>query len=228
MRSSGRLFGLGSDAAAADLAAVGLVRLAAGERSGAAAGAPPWLWQVRAASFADSWLAFADPAAPGLRVPAGAVLRAVVHRAAELALRTCDGDGPAALDRLGRQSAEARERCRRADAAHPAEPVALTLVWHGVQAATAGRDHAGETERETHGRRIAERCEAYVRHHHRRQDTLALTLSCARSAASALVELGDGDPGRAAACLEEYATRSMPHAGPAPLWVPGRPGQLTS
>ncbi|MGV9268308.1 hypothetical protein ACWDRR_26995 [Kitasatospora sp. NPDC003701] len=207
---------------------MGLIRLAAGERLGEAAGDPPWLWQVRAASFADTWLAFADPAATGLRVPAEAVLRAAVHRAAELALRVCDGDGPAALDRLGRQSAEAHERSRRADTAHPAEPVALALVWHGVQAATAGGEQAAETERESHGSRIADRCEAYVRHHHRRQDLLALTLSCARSAATALVELGGGDPGRAAACLEEYATRSMPHAGPVPLWVPGRPGQLTS
>ncbi|MFF1907732.1 hypothetical protein [Kitasatospora sp. NPDC058218] len=207
---------------------MGLIRLAVGERSGEVAGAPPWLWQVRAASFADTWLAFADPAATGLRVPAGAVLRVLTHRAAELALRTCDGDGPAALDRLGRQSAEARESSRRVGAAHPAEPVALTLVWHGVQAATAGSELGAEAERESHGRRIAERCEAYVRHRHRRQDTLALTLSCARFAATALVELGGGDPGRAVACLEEYATRSMPHAGPAPLWVPGRPGQLTS
>ncbi|MFJ9950694.1 hypothetical protein [Kitasatospora sp. NPDC091207] len=223
---SGRLFGLGSDTEAADLAAVGLIRLAAGERSGA--GAPPWLWQLRAASFADAWLAFADPAAAGLRVPAGAVLRAVVHRAAELVLLTGDGDGPAALDRLGRESAEAHERARTADASRPAEPVALALLWHGVQAATAGSGPGAAAERESHGRRIAERCEAYVRRRHRRQDTLALTLSCAWAAATALVELSGGDEGRAAACLEEYATRSMTQAGPVPLWVPGRPGQLTS
>ncbi|MFD9598248.1 hypothetical protein ACFWA9_36565 [Kitasatospora sp. NPDC059973] len=222
---SGRLFGLGSDTDAADLAAVGLIRLATGERLGA--GARPWLWQLWAASFADTWLAFADPAAPGLRVPAGAALHQLVRRAAELVLLTRDGDGPAALELLGRESAEAYERSRCSDTAHPVEPVALALLWHGVQAATAdGPDAAAE--RECHDRRIAERSEAYVRRRHRRQDTLALILACARSAATALAELSGEDPGRAAATLEEYAIRSMAQAGPVPLWVPGRPGQLTS
>ncbi|MFD5921231.1 hypothetical protein ACFVYP_30770 [Kitasatospora sp. NPDC058201] len=222
---SGRLFGLRPDEGAAELAAAGLIRLAAEERQSGGAGTRPWLWQMRAASFADAWLAFADPAAPGLRVPAEAVLQSVVHRAAELVLQAHDGDGPAALDRLGRQAAEARERARRDDASHPAEPDAFALVWHGVQAASAG--HGAETERELHRTRIAERCEAYVRGRHRRQDTLALVLACARCAAGALGELSDDDPGATAACLEEHAARFMRQDGPAPLWVPGRPGQLT-
>ncbi|RKT12169.1 hypothetical protein BX285_6135 [Streptomyces sp. 1114.5] len=211
---SGRLLGL--DGGAALLVAVGLVRLGAQEWLGAAAGAPGWVGGLRAASYADAWLAFGDPAAPGLRVPAPAVLRAVVGRAADLVVRSCAGDEPTALEWLGRRSAEAREQAHRDDLAHPAEPCALTLVWHGVQAAAAGA--AAD-----HDRRIEERVEAYVRDRHRRRDTLALVLGCTRIAAAALVELCEGDPERVAGWLEEDAARAMPRGGPAPLWVPGRP-----
>ncbi|MBV6699334.1 hypothetical protein KV557_19765 [Kitasatospora aureofaciens] len=214
---SGRLLGLDGDAA--QLAAAGLVRLATKELLGGAAGAPAWVWRVRASAFADTWLGFGEASTPGLRVPAGAVLRPLAYRAAELVLEARQEDGPAALEWLGLRSAEARDEARRAGAAHPAEPAALALVWHGVQAI------AEDAGRESQGRRIDERCEAYVRERHRRQDTLALLLACARIAATALVELSDGDPVQAGRCLEEHAARYMPHGGPVPLWVPGRPWQ---
>ncbi|KOV38168.1 hypothetical protein ADK60_02795 [Streptomyces sp. XY431] len=220
------LFGLGPDAGAADLVAVGLVRLAVEERLGLVEGAPPWLGQLRAASFADAWLAFADPAAPGLRVPAETVLRAVVLRAAELTLRRADGDGPAALERLGRESAGAREWAGLTEVSHPAEPDALVLVWYGVKMAMAGADPVAAAERETLGACILERGRAYVREHCRRQDMLALVLACARSAAATLAELSDGDRDRALAVLDEHAARHMAPTAPVPLWVPGRPGQL--
>ncbi|WP_371515197.1 hypothetical protein [Kitasatospora sp. NBC_01300] len=218
----GRLCGLDGDAAR--LAAAGLVRLGAQEWVGDAAGAPAWLGPVRAASFADAWLAFGEPPVPGLRVPAGEVLRALAYRAAELVLQAREGDVPAVLEWLGRRSAEAREQAGRAEVAHPAEPAALALVWHGVQAVTAD-DGGGDGE--AHGRRIDERGEAYVRERHHRQDTLALMLACARIAAAALVESCGGDPGRVDGWLEEDAARYMALGGPAPLWVPGRPGQPT-
>ncbi len=224
MRSG--LFGLGPDEGAADLVAVGLVRLAVEERLGLVDGAPPWLGQMRAASFADAWLAFADPAAPGLRIPAEAVLRAVVVRAAELVLRRHRGDGPAALGRLGRESAGAREWARLTEVSHPAEPDALVLVWYGVRMALAGDDPVGAAEREAYGADVVERCRAYVRDHCRRQDMLALVLACARSAAATLAELSDGDVDRALAVLDEHAARHMAPTAPVPLWVPGRPGQL--
>ncbi|MFD0278617.1 hypothetical protein ACFVHB_32570 [Kitasatospora sp. NPDC127111] len=220
---SGRLLGAGLDADAVRLAAVGLVRLATNEWLGEAAGAPAWVWQLRAASFADTWLAFAGPAAPGLRAPAGTVVRAVAYRAAELVLDARAEDAPAALEWLGLRSAEARDRACRTGAAHPAEPAALALVWHGVQAITALGAHTAEG-REPHDRRIAERRDAYVRERHHRQDTLALLLSCARIAAAALVEASDGDAGRADRWLEEEAARCMRPGGLVPLWVPGRPG----
>ncbi|MFF2121727.1 hypothetical protein ACFVXH_30845 [Kitasatospora sp. NPDC058184] len=204
------------DGDAVRLAAVGLVRLGAQDWLSTEGGAPAWVGGLRAASFADAWLAFGDGPASGLRAPAPEVLRAVVARAAELVLRSCREDGPAALEWLGQRSAEAREQARREGASHPAEPCALTLVWHGVQALTAedGPDHA---------RRIEERAEAYVRERHCRQDTLALVLCCTRIAAAALVELCEGDPERVAGWLEQDAARSMPRAGRVPLWVPGRP-----
>ncbi|MFB7125703.1 hypothetical protein [Kitasatospora sp. NPDC056273] len=204
------------DGDAVRLAAVGLVRLGAQDWLSTEGGAPAWVGGLRAASFADAWLAFGDGPASGLRAPAPEVLRAVVARAAELVLRSCREDGPAALEWLGQRSAEAREQAHREDASHPAEPCALTLVWHGVQALTAedGPDHA---------RRIEERAEAYVRERHCRQDTLALVLCCTRIAAAALVELCEGDPERVAGRLEQDAARSMPRAGRVPLWVPGRP-----
>ncbi|MFJ9605904.1 hypothetical protein ACIRS1_06040 [Kitasatospora sp. NPDC101176] len=222
---SGRLLGLDGDAVR--LAAVGLVRLGTQEWQDGASGAPGWLGRVRAASFADAWLAFGGSAAPGLRVPAGEVLRSVAYRAGELVLRARHGDGAQALEWLGRRSAEAREQARREEVAHPAEPAALALVWHGVQAAWAEDGPAAVADREAHGRRIDERAEAYVREHHHRQDALALMLSCARIAAAALVDLCDGDPGRAEQWLEAEAARSMPCGTPVPLWVPGRPGQTT-
>ncbi|MFF2615275.1 hypothetical protein [Kitasatospora sp. NPDC058046] len=204
------------DGDAVRLAAVGLVRLGAQDWLSTEGGAPAWVGGLRAASFADAWLAFGDGPASGLRAPAPEVLRAVVARAAELVLRSCREDGPAALEWLGQRSAEAREQAHREGASHPAEPCALTLVWHGVQALTAedGPDHA---------RRIEERAEAYVRERHCRQDTLALVLCCTRIAAAALVELCEGDPERVAGWLEQDAARSMPRAGRVPLWVPGRP-----
>ncbi|MFJ8431228.1 hypothetical protein ACIQ9P_07985 [Kitasatospora sp. NPDC094019] len=220
------LFGLGPDEGAADLVAGGLIRLAVEERLGLAEGAPPWLGQLRAASFADAWLAFADPGAPGLRVPAESVLRAVVVRAADLVLRSEHGDGPAALDRLGRESAGAREWAELGEVSHPAEPDALVLVWYGVRMAMAGTDPVGAAERETHGACILERARAHVREHSRRQDMLALVLACARSAAAALAELSDGDRDRALVFLDEHAARHMAPTAPVPLWVPGRPGQL--
>ncbi|MFJ3220577.1 hypothetical protein ACIPLC_32220 [Kitasatospora sp. NPDC086801] len=233
----GRLLGLDGDAAR--LAAAGLVRLGAQEWVGGAAGAPAWLGRLRAASFADTWLAFGEPPAPGLRVPAGEVLRALAYRAAELVLQARERDVPAVLEWLGRRSAEAREQAGRAEVAHPAEPAALALVWHGVQAVTADGGSGGASaadreshgresrERKSHGRRIDERGEAYVRERHRRQDTLALMLACARIAAAALVESCGGDPGRVDGWLEEDAARYMALGGPVPLWVPGRPGQPT-
>ncbi|MCG6500481.1 hypothetical protein, partial [Kitasatospora sp. A2-31] len=69
---SGRLLGTGLDGDAVQLAAAGLVRLTAEDWLGGAAGAPAWLSHVRAAAFADTWIAFGETAAPGLRVPAGA------------------------------------------------------------------------------------------------------------------------------------------------------------
>ncbi|MFE4513667.1 hypothetical protein ACFRMQ_05600 [Kitasatospora sp. NPDC056783] len=206
------------DEDAASLAAVGLVRLGAQERLGAESGEPAWMGGLRAASLADVWLAFGDGPASGLRVPAPAVLRAVATLAAELVLRSCGEDGPTALGWLGQRAAEAREQAQRDDTPHPAEPCALTLVWHGVQALAAG-DGA------SHARRIDERGEAYVRDHHHRQDTLALVLCCTRIAATALVELCEGDPERVDAWLEQVAARSMPRDGRVPLWVPGRPWQ---
>ncbi|MEV7775080.1 hypothetical protein [Kitasatospora sp. NPDC086791] len=236
MRRNGRPSGLDGDAA--HLVAVGLVRLGAQEWSGAAGGAPAWLGGLRAASFADAWLAFGDPAEGGLRVPATAALRAVAGRAAKLVVESCAGDGPTALEWLGQRSAEAREQARRDGVPHPAEPCALTLVWHGVQALAAGEEPAGDEPDDSddtceqdeptelsHGRRIDERVEAYVRERHRRQDTLALVLGCTRIAAAALVELCDGDPVRVCGWLEEDAARAMPRVGPVPLWVPGRPWQ---
>ncbi|MEV7941661.1 hypothetical protein AB0O82_36745 [Kitasatospora sp. NPDC088264] len=225
----GRLCGLDGDAAR--LAAAGLVRLGAQEWVGDAAGAPAWLGRMRAASFADAWLAFGEPPVPGLRVPAGEVLRALAYRAAELVLQAREGDVPAVLEWLGRRSAEAREQASRAEVTHPAEPAALALVWHGVQAVTVGEGDGGGGAsahgREAHGRRIDERGEAYVRERHRRRDTLALMLACARIAAAALVDSCGGDPGRVDGWLEEDAARYMALGGPAPLWVPGRPGQPT-
>ncbi|MEU9046854.1 MULTISPECIES: hypothetical protein [unclassified Kitasatospora] len=226
---NGRLSGLDGDAAY--LVAVGLVRLGAQEWLGRAGVAPAWVGGLRAASFADAWLAFGDPAAPGLRAPATAVLRAVAERAAKLVVESCAGDEPTALEWLGQRSAEAREQARRDDVSHPAEPCALTLVWHGVQALATGDEPDGPDEPDTpyHGRRSAERMderiEAYVRERHRRQDTLALVLGCTRIAAAALVELCDADPERVCRWLEEDAARAMPRGGPVPLWVPGRPWQ---
>ncbi|WP_280664153.1 MULTISPECIES: hypothetical protein [unclassified Kitasatospora] len=214
MLRSGRLLALDEDAV--QLAAAGLVRLSVQEWLDGAAGAAAW--RIRAASFAHAWLAFGELSAPGLRVPAEPVLRSLVHRAAELLLQVRGGDGPAALEWLGVRSAEVGEQAHRAHVAHPAESTALTLVWHGVQALTAEGGCS-------HGRRIDDRCEAYIRERHRRQDTLALMLACARLAAAALVELSDQDPGQAGERLEEHAARSMPLDGPAPLWVPGRPRQ---
>ncbi|GJF31495.1 hypothetical protein KNE206_41950 [Kitasatospora sp. NE20-6] len=221
MLRSGRLLAL--DENAAQLTAAGLIRLGVEEQLDKTAGTPAWLGRMRAASFADAWLAFGDPPGPGLRVPAGPVLQSVVHQAAELLLQTRGGDGAAVLDCLGRQSAQAREQAHRTGAAHPAEPTALTMVWHGVHVVTADRRHTPPDTR-VHGRHIDERYEAYVRERHRRQDTLALVLSCARIAATALVELSDGDPARAAGRLEEHAACYMPRGGPAPMWVPGRFG----
>ncbi|WP_329561098.1 hypothetical protein [Kitasatospora sp. NBC_01266] len=209
MLKSERLLALDEDAV--QLAAAGLVRLGVREWLDDAAGAAGW--PVRADSFANAWLAFGDRPAPGPRVPAAPVLRAVVHRAAQLLLQARDGDGPAVLEWLGARSAEAREQARREQLAHPAEPTALTLVWHGVQARTP-EGACGQ------GRRIDERCEAYIRERHRRQDTLALTLACARLAAAALVELSGQDPDRAGERIEEHAARYMPLDSPAPLWVP--------
>ncbi|MFD8788163.1 hypothetical protein [Kitasatospora sp. NPDC059599] len=233
MRRNGRPSGLDGDAA--NLVAVGLVRLGAQEWVGTSGGAPAWVGGLRAASFADAWLAFGDPAAPGLRVPATAALRAVAERAAKLVVESCAGDGPAALEWLGQRSAEAREQARRDGVPHPAEPCALTLVWHGVQALATGehrdgdvpdeRDDGDEPGGPPHDRRIEERVEAYVRERHRRQDTLALVLGCTRIAAAALVELCDSDPARVCGWLEEDAARAMPRVGPVPLWVPGRPWQ---
>ncbi|MER7772276.1 hypothetical protein [Kitasatospora sp. NPDC096140] len=244
MRRNGRPSGLDGDAA--NLVAVGLVRLGAQEWLGSAGGAPAWVGGLRAASFADAWLAFGDPAATGLRVPAAAVLRALAGRAAKLVVESCAGDESAALEWLGQRSAEAREQAQRDDVAHPAEPCALTLVWHGVQALAAGDgpdvpdvpDVPDEPDGAPHGRcieepveqrveqrRIEERIEAYVRERHRRQDTLALVLGCTRIAAAALVELCEGDPGRVCGWLEQDAARAMPRGGPVPLWVPGRPWQ---
>ncbi|MFE6056563.1 hypothetical protein ACFQ6N_37970 [Kitasatospora sp. NPDC056446] len=233
----GRLSGLDGDAAY--LVAVGLVRLGAQEWLGTAGGTPAWVGRLRTASFADAWLAFGDPAAPGLRVPARAVLRAIAERAAELVVRSCAGDESAALEWLGQRSAEAREQAHRDDVSHPAEPCALTLVWHGVQAladkdgpdgaagteGTDEPDEPDEPEETSHGRRIDERGEAYIRERHRRQDTLALVLGCTRIAAAALVELSENDPVRVCGWLEEDAARAMPRVGPVPLWVPGRPWQ---
>ncbi|MET8539268.1 hypothetical protein ABZW03_01230 [Kitasatospora sp. NPDC004799] len=208
------------DGDAASLTAVGLVRLGAQDRLSTEGGAPAWVGGLRAASFADAWLAFGDGPASGLRAPTPAVLRAVVARAAELVLRSCGEDGPTALEWLGQRSAEAREQAQREGASHPAEPCALTMVWHGVQALTA-------EDGPSHARRIEERGEAYVRERHCRQDTLALVLCCTRIAAAALVELCEGDPQRVAGWLEQDAARSMPRGGRAPLWVPGRPAQQT-
>ncbi|MFF2542441.1 hypothetical protein ACFVUY_07730 [Kitasatospora sp. NPDC058063] len=204
------------DGDAARLTAVGLVRLGAQDWLSTEAGEPAWMGGLRAASFADAWLAFGDGPASGLRVPAPALLRALVARAAELVLRSCREDGPAALEWLGQRSAEAREQAQREGSSHPAEPCALTLVWHGVQALTS-------EDGPCHARRIEERGEAYVRERHRRQDTLALVLCCTRIAAAALVELCEGDPERVGGWLEQDAARSMPRGGRVPLWVPGRP-----
>ncbi|GAB7187301.1 hypothetical protein ATKI12_7132 [Kitasatospora sp. Ki12] len=220
VRRNGRPSKLDGDAAY--LVAVGLVRLGAQEWLGTAGGAPAWVGGLRAASFADAWLAFGDPAAPGLRVPATAALRAVAGRAAELVVRSCAEDGSAALEWLGQRSAEAREQARRDEVSHPAEPCALTLVWHGVQALSAVDEPSG---RERVEERFEERVEAYVRERHRRQDTLALVLGCTRIAAAALVELSDSDPARVCGWLEKDAARVMPLGGPVPLWVPGRPWQ---
>ncbi|MFD5468717.1 hypothetical protein ACFWIQ_38860 [Kitasatospora sp. NPDC127059] len=214
MVRSGRLLGLDGDAA--NLVAVGLVRLGAEEWVGATGGAPAWVGGLRAASFADAWLSFGDAPAPGLRVAASAVLPAVVAQAAELLLRSCADDAATALGWLGQRSAEAREQAHREDVTHPAEPCALTLVWHEVQALTA-------EDGPSHRLRAAERVEAYVRERHRRQDTLALVLCCARIAAASLVELSEGDPARVDGWLEQDAARAMPLLGPVPLWVPGRP-----
>ncbi|MFC5889285.1 hypothetical protein RMN57_36635 [Kitasatospora sp. CM 4170] len=224
---SGRLLGTGLDGDAVQLAAAGLVRLTAEEWLGGAAGAPAWFSHVRAASFADTWLAFGETAAPGLRVPARAVVRSVARLAAELVLQARAYDDPATLEWLGRESAEARDRARRDDVSHPAEPAALALVWHGVQAAADDEDATAEG-RESHDRRITERAEAYVRERHHRQDTLALLLACARIAATALQELSSGDRAEAARHLDELAGRHMPHTAPVPLWVPGRPDQAAA
>ncbi|MGW3226926.1 hypothetical protein [Kitasatospora sp. NPDC001095] len=206
------------DGDAACLTAVGLVRLGAEDRLSTEGESTTWVGGVRAASFADAWLAFGDGSAAGLRASAPAVLRAVVARAAELVLRRCREDGPAALEWLGQRSAEAREQAQRAGSSHPAEPCALTLVWHGVRALTA-EDGPGHVDR------VEERAEAYVREHRRRRDTLALVLCCTGIAASALVELCEGDPERVADWLEQDAARCMPRGGRVPLWVPGRPAQ---
>ncbi|MFH8385891.1 hypothetical protein ACH4E7_34075 [Kitasatospora sp. NPDC018058] len=218
MVRSGRLLGLDGDAAR--LVAVGLVRLGTRDWLGAPGEAPAWVGGLRAASFADAWLSFGDAPAPGLRVSASAVLRSVAEQAAELLLRSCGEDGPTALEWLGRRSAEAREQAHREDVTHPAEPCALALVWHGVQTLAGG-------DGPSHGKHIEERGEAYIRERHRRQDTLALVLCCARIAAAALVELSEGDPARVDGWLEEDAARAMPRGGPVPLWVPGRPWQPT-
>lgn len=200
------------------LAAAGLVRLGAQQWLDGAAKATAW--RIRAGSFAQAWLTFGDPPAPGLQIPAASILRALVHRAAQLLLQVHDGDGPAVLEWLGLRSAEAREQAGRAEVAHPAEPTALTLLWHGVQALTAESGHS-------HGQRIDDRSQAYIRERHRRQDTLALILACAQLAATALTELSDHDPDQAGEQLEEHAARHMPLDGPVPLWVPGRPRQPT-
>ncbi|MFE7490827.1 hypothetical protein [Kitasatospora sp. NPDC057541] len=223
-----KLIGLGPDADAPDLIGVGLVRLAVAERLTPAAGSAPWQGRLRAASFADAWLAFGDPAAPGLRVPAEAVLQAVVRRAAELVLRRHGGDGPAALEQLGRESADAREWARLAEVSHPAEPAALVLLWHGVRSATAGTGPGAAAERASHTAAVATRCEAYVRDHCRRQDLLALVLACAHSAAAALADLTDGDRDRALAELDAQAAHHMAPTAPVPLWVPGRPAGPTA
>ncbi|MEV6975300.1 hypothetical protein [Kitasatospora sp. NPDC093806] len=223
-----KLIGLGPDAGAPDLIGVGLIRLAVEERLTPAAVAAPWVGRLRAASFADAWLAFADPAAPGLRVPAEAVLQAVVLRAADLVLRGQHGDGPAALERLGRQSAAAREWAALSEASHPAEPAALVLLWHGVRMLDAGDGPDAAEEREAHRGSVLDRSRAYVRDHCRRQDLLALVLACAGAAADALAELSAGDRDRALAVLDEQAARHMAPAAPVPLWVPGRPGPLAA
>ncbi|MFE0465528.1 hypothetical protein ACFW1A_40400 [Kitasatospora sp. NPDC058965] len=200
MLRSEQLLALDEDAVR--LAAVGLVRLAVQEGTGGVA---------RASAFAESWLALGDPVADGLRVPAVPVLRALLQWTAELLLEVHRGDGPEVLERLGWRSAEAAEEARWAGTAHPAEPTALALVWHAVQALAVDRGP-------DHRRRIAERCEAYVRDQHRRSDTVALLLALARLAAGAVRELGDGD-----GALAARVARAMAPGRPAPLWVPTRP-----
>ncbi|PYC69058.1 hypothetical protein C7C46_28515 [Streptomyces tateyamensis] len=193
---------LALDEDAVGLAAVGLVRLAGAAYGGGAAGAR---------AFAESWLVLGGPQATGLRVRPLPVLRALAHWTAELLLEVHYGDSPEVLERLGRRCTEAGEEARCAGAPHPAEPVALALVWHAVQARSA--EDGGE-----HHRRIHERCEAYLRDQHRHQDTLALALAGAQLAADTLLELGTWD-----VALAERAARSMPVAVPAPRWVPACP-----
>ncbi|MFE9428629.1 hypothetical protein ACFYNO_37440 [Kitasatospora sp. NPDC006697] len=214
MLRSGRLAALDQDAVL--LVADGLVRH----------GVAAWLdgdgaenagaWRQRAGAFAESWLVFGDAPVPGLRVPALPVLRSLVRQAAEALWRVHGEDGPAALEWLGLRSAEVRERACRDGEAHPAEPVALAVVWHAVQALAPEADA-------DHDQRIEDRCEAYVSEHYPRRDTVALALACARLAADALVELACGDPHRAAAELDARAARHMPLTAPAPSWVPDRP-----
>jgi hypothetical protein len=211
---------LGLDADAAHLAALGLMRVVAQERSAGAGAGPAWLWHERAVSFADTWLAVAGSSAPGLRVPVGAVLRALAYRAADLVLEAHRGDGPAALAWMGRQSAEACAREPRT--AHPADPVALAMVWHGVRALTPDGEDA-----EAHDRRMSARCDAYIREKHPRQDSLALLVACARIAATALHRLSGGQPGTAREHLDELATNFMFPGHPVPPWVPCDPAQFT-
>lgn len=214
MLRRGQLLALDGDAV--ELAAAGLVRL--GVRQWREAEAVAEAWRIRADSFAGAWLDFGNAPAPDLRVPAGPVLRSVVHRAARLLLEVHDGDGPAVLEQLGLRAAQARDQARRTDEAHPGEPVALALVWHDVQALTAG-------DQQDHGRHIDDRCEAYIREGHQREDVLALIVASVRLAVEALAELSGRSAGRAAEQLDEHAARHMPRRGPAPLWVPGQPPQ---
>ncbi|WP_035791682.1 hypothetical protein [Kitasatospora mediocidica] len=218
MLRSGRLLTLDEDAV--QLAAAGLIRLGVHQRGDTTTGAAAW--QTRAGSFAHAWLAFGDtPGGPGLRVPATAVLRSLVHSSAQLLIRAHDGHRPAVLEWLGLRSAQAREQAHHAQVTHPAQPTALALVWHGVQALTTDGEPG-------HHQRIDERYEAYIREHHHRQDTLALILACARLAATTLTELNRHHPHQTDEHLNEHTARHLPLHTPAPHWVPARPPQPTT
>jgi hypothetical protein len=217
---SGLWPGLGDDGA--DLAALGLLRIATG--------APPPHeplargWEQRAAEFVRAWSAGRwGGEADGVQPAAVGVAVALARWQAVLVLELHDGDVQTARAWLGERASAAGERAREVGSSRPVVPVVMALVWFGIDALASGASGAVpvcvlDPERAV---RVVERCEAFLR---REEDHAALVVAAAEATVAVLTErVGRG---RVRAWLDEQAELLLDEvrAGAAPWWVPGTPG----